>query len=93
LEHGGKGVGRFLYEEMYFTDWMLSRNQRCGSGMCIPEPDFYPSQIPDPGSKNSNKREGRKKIGCHTFFCSLKFYQIEMLKEKKIWPNLIFKEL
>jgi hypothetical protein len=24
----------------------------------IPDPDFYPSRIPDPGSKNSNKREG-----------------------------------
>jgi hypothetical protein len=23
----------------------------------IPDPDFYPSRIPDPGSKNSNKRE------------------------------------
>jgi hypothetical protein len=24
----------------------------------IPDPDFYPSRIPDPGSKNSKKREG-----------------------------------
>jgi hypothetical protein len=23
----------------------------------IPDPDFYPSQVPDPGSKNGNKRE------------------------------------
>ncbi len=48
--------------------------------------------IPDPGSKNSNKREGWKKISCHTFFCSQKFHKIEnyfifdMLK-KKIWAN------
>jgi hypothetical protein len=29
-------------------------------GSRIPDPDFYPSRIPDlgPGSKNSNKREG-----------------------------------
>jgi hypothetical protein len=60
----------------------------------IPDPDFYPSRIPDlgslisdPGSKNSNKREG-----CHTFFCSHKFHKIvhyfsfEVLK-KKIWAN------
>jgi hypothetical protein len=24
----------------------------------IPDPDFYPSRIPDPGSQNSNKRVG-----------------------------------
>jgi hypothetical protein len=29
-----------------------------GSGMFIPDPDFYPSRISDPGSKNSIKREG-----------------------------------
>jgi hypothetical protein len=28
-------------------------NQCCGSGMFIPDPDFYPSRIWDPGSKNS----------------------------------------
>ncbi len=28
----------------------------------IPDPDFYPFRIPDLGSKNSNKREGPKKI-------------------------------
>jgi hypothetical protein len=27
-------------------------------GSQIPDPDFYPSRIPDPRSKNSNKREG-----------------------------------
>jgi hypothetical protein len=50
------------------------------------------SRIPDPGSKNSKKREGRKKICCHNFICSHKFHQIanyfcfEVLK-KKIWVN------
>ncbi len=66
----------------------------------IPDPDFYPSHIPDPGSqirdpgsKNSNKRERWKKISCHTFLCSHKFNKIvnyfsfEVLK-KKIWANL-----
>jgi hypothetical protein len=58
----------------------------------IPDPDFYPSRISDPGSKNSNKRERRKKIICHTFLCSHKFHKIvnyfsfEVLK-KKIWAN------
>jgi len=36
----------------------LCSEQCCGSGMFIP----------DPGSRNSNKREGWKKICCHTFF-------------------------
>jgi hypothetical protein len=33
--------------------------------MFIPDPDFYPSRIPDLGSKNSNKREKvlKKKFG------------------------------
>jgi len=47
----------------------------------IPDPDFYPSRIrisdPELGSKNSDKREGWKKICCHTFFCRHKFHKIE----------------
>ncbi len=35
------------------------------------------SRISDPGSKNSNKREGWKKICCHTFFCSHEIHKIE----------------
>ncbi len=54
----------------------------------IPDPDFYPSRIPDPGSrisdpgsripdpKNRNKREGWKKMCCQTFFFSHKFHKI-----------------
>ena len=58
-------------------------------GSRIPDPG---SRIPDPGSKNSNKRERWKKISCHTFLCSHKFHKIvnyfsfEVLK-KKIWAN------
>ncbi len=55
--------------------------------------DVYPgSRISDPGSKNSNKREGWKKFFCHNFLCSQKFHKIanyfsfEVLK-KKIWAN------
>ncbi len=67
-------------------------------GSRIPDPDFYPSRILDPGpripdlgSKNSNKRQV-KKFFCQTIFCSHKFHKTEyyyifdMLK-KKIWPN------
>ncbi len=45
----------------------------------IPDPDFYPSRIPDLGSKNSNKREGWKKIYFYTIFCSHKFQKIVKL--------------
>jgi hypothetical protein len=63
--------------------WCLSRILDPGSW-------FWP--IPDPGSKNSKKREGWKKICCHNFICSHKFHKIanyfsfEVLK-KKIWVN------
>jgi hypothetical protein len=57
----------------------------------ILDPDFYPSRIPDLGSKNSSK-EMCEKICCHTFFCSHKFHIIEnyfifeMLK-KIMWAS------
>jgi hypothetical protein len=35
-------------------------NQCCGSGMSIPDPDFYPSWIPDP--KTATKDKGEIKI-------------------------------
>jgi hypothetical protein len=60
----------------------------------IPDPDFYPSRIPDLGSKNSTvpKEKDEKNFCYHTFFCSHKFHKIEyyvifeMLK-KKILAN------
>jgi hypothetical protein len=63
--------------------------QCCGSGMFIPDPDFFPSRIPDP--KTATKERGEKK-NCHTFLCSHKFHKIvhyfsfEGLKEK-IWAS------
>ncbi len=53
--------------------------------MFIPDPG---SRISDPGSKNSNKREGWKKICCHNFLCSHKFHKtanyfsFEVVKKK-----------
>jgi hypothetical protein len=47
------------------------------------------SRISDPGSKNSNKREGLKK-NCHNFLCSHKFHKIanyfrfKVLKKKNL---------
>jgi hypothetical protein len=48
--------------------------------MFIPYPDFCPSRILDPGSKNSNKREGWKKlVVICTFFVATKI---------TFWANL-----
>ena len=49
-------------------------NQCCGSGMLIPDPDFYPSRIPDLGSRIQKQQQKRevKKIRCQTFLCSHK---------------------
>jgi hypothetical protein len=70
----------------------LQSMQCCGSGMFIPDPDFYPSWIPDLGSRIQKHQQKRwvKKICYHTFFFSHKFHKIEsyfafkMLKEKKL---------
>jgi hypothetical protein len=50
------------------------------------------SRISDPGSKNSNKREGRKNFCCQNFLCSHKFHKIAHyfsfdVPKKKIWTN------
>ena len=60
--------------------------------MFIPDPDFYPSRIPDLGSRIQKQERDEKKICCHTFFCSHKFHIIENyfifeMLNKKIWAN------
>ncbi len=43
----------FLTQKIVSKLWEIwSGMQCCGSGMFIPDPDFYPSRISDPGSKN-----------------------------------------
>jgi hypothetical protein len=54
-----------------------------GSGMFIPDPDFYLSRIRDlgsriPGPKTAMKDRGEKKIVVKPFFCSHKFHNIEL---------------
>jgi hypothetical protein len=81
----------------------ISFKQCCGSGMFIPDPgsripnpDFYPSQIPDPGSKNSNKREGWKKFVVITFYVVTNFLKLQIILVLRCWRKKfgpIFKEL
>ncbi len=65
----------------------------------IPDPDFYPSRIPDLGSRiqKQQQKRGVKKNCCHTFFCSYKFRKIEYyfifkMPNKKFGP-ILSKEL
>jgi hypothetical protein len=69
--------------------------------MFIPDPDFYPSRIPDPGSRISDpkiatKERGEKKFDVISFYVAINFaklYIIFRLKcgRKKFGP--IYKEL
>ncbi len=53
--------------------------QCCGYRMIIPDPGSWFLPIPDPGSKNSNKREGWKKICSHTFFVATNFTKLKII--------------
>jgi hypothetical protein len=50
----------------------------------IQDPDFYPSRISDPGSKNSNKREGEKKIVVITFYVPTNFTKLQIILVLKL---------
>jgi hypothetical protein len=66
--------------------------QCCGSGLFIPDSDFYPSRFLGSRIPKQQQKRGVKKMCCHTFLCNHKFHKIvnyfslEVLK-KKIWPN------
>jgi hypothetical protein len=45
--------------------------QCCGSGMFIPDPDFYSFRIPDP--KTATKERGEKKFVVKPFFVATNF--------------------
>jgi hypothetical protein len=48
------------FDTATFVTWLISVWL---IGMFIPDPDFYPSRISDPGSKNgNNKKRGEKKL-------------------------------
>ncbi len=66
--------------------------QSGGSGMFNPDPKSWFLPIPNPGSINSNKREGWKNLFCHNFLCSHKFLKIANyfsfgVLKKNIWAN------
>jgi hypothetical protein len=78
---GDTSTGNFYFQSSSVADpGCLSR---------IPDPDFYPSRIPDPNTATKDRGE---KYFLSNHFCSHKFHKTEyyfifdMLK-KKIWPN------
>jgi hypothetical protein len=61
--------------------------------MFIPDPDFYPSRIPDP--KTATKERGEKKFFVIPFFVATKFTKLKIILflkcgRKKFGP--VFKE-
>jgi len=45
--------------------------------MFIPDPDFYPSQIPDP--KTGTKERGEKKLVVITFYVATTFTKLQII--------------
>jgi hypothetical protein len=76
-------VGKINHFILKALDFMGKKErfcwQCCGSGMFIPDPDFYPSRIPDLGSRmqKQQQKRGVKKNCCQTLFCSHKFHKTE----------------
>ncbi len=52
----------------------------------VADPDFYPSWISNPGSKNRKKREGSYLFCSHKFHTIVNYFIFEMLK-KNTWAN------
>jgi hypothetical protein len=50
----------FWMSNSYLVFNIKKTRQCCGSGMFIPDPDFYPSLIPDP--KTATKERGEKNL-------------------------------
>ncbi len=82
---------------IYGLLWCLL-NQCCGSGMFIPDPDFYPSRISDKGSQiqKQQQKRGVKKFVVISFFVATHFTQLKIILIWKCWRKKcgqIFKEL
>jgi hypothetical protein len=45
----------------------------------IPDPDFYPSRIPDPGSKTATKERGEKKIFVIPFYVATNITKLKII--------------
>ncbi len=96
LESHSKGI---VSRDGYFFECL---HQCCGFGMFIPDPGswFYPSRIPDPGSripdpKTATKERGEKKLVVIPFYLATNFKIFLIILALKCWRKKfgpIFKE-
>jgi hypothetical protein len=56
------------------TNWPDLAKQCCGSGMFLPNPDFYPSRIPN--QTTATKEDGERNLLTYPFVCSQKYHKI-----------------
>jgi hypothetical protein len=68
----------------FFELFNLCRAQCGGSGMFIPDPEFYPSRIPYPGSripdpKAATKERGEKKLVVIPFYVATNFTKLKII--------------
>ncbi len=80
------GFSIYFFIKFFLATILQSANQCCGSGCLsrIPDPDFYPSRIPDLGSRTPDPKTATKEM-VKKIFCYFKWWR------KKI--GAIFKEL
>jgi hypothetical protein len=55
----------------------MCRRQCCGSGMFIPDPDFYPFRIPNP--KTATKERGEKNLFVKPLFVATNFTKLKII--------------
>jgi len=91
----GSGSYVFFIKDLKRYKIKFKRNcQCCGSGMFIPDPDFYPSRIPDP--KTATKERDEKKFVVIIFYVATNFSKLQIIWVLKCWRKKfgpIFKEL
>jgi hypothetical protein len=73
---GPPGSGSFYHRAKIVRSIRQSSVADPGCLSRIPDPDFYPSRISDPGSKNSNKREVKKKLVVIPFYVAKNFTKL-----------------
>jgi hypothetical protein len=66
------------------TIYFVKFRQCCGSGMFIPDPDFYPFRIPDlesriPDPKTATKERGENKFVVKSFFVATNFTKLKII--------------
>jgi hypothetical protein len=59
------------------TNWQDLAKQCCGSGMLIPDPDFYPSRIPN--QTTATKEDGERNLLTYLLFLATKITKLKII--------------